>query len=169
MDATTRRQSYRTRKPTAPTARAKDTKKYSRCRITNHVDLLPNVDGNSAQARRFKDLVLMLIADSGGLDMCSEIRIGLIRRLASVTVTSEWLEADLINGEPVDTATLCQLASTALRISTKLGLERVARPIPGLHDPGGLLDQHTRAPSMVEDDDAVVVESLEQHEDADDG
>ena len=140
MDATTRpltrQHPKRTRrKPTAPTARAKDVKKYTRSRITNHVDLLPDVDGNSSQARRFRDLVLALISDSGTLDMCSEIRLGLIRRLAAVTVKSEWLEAAMINGEEVDTATLCQLASTALRLSSRLGLERVARNVgPTLSD-----------------------------------
>jgi hypothetical protein len=140
MDATTRplarqRPKRTKRKPTAPTARAKDPQRYTRSRITNHVDLLPDVDGNSSQARRFRDLVLALISDSGTLDMCSEIRLGLIRRLASITVKSEWLEAAMLNGEAVDTQTLCQLASTALRLSARLGLDRVQRQVgPTLSD-----------------------------------
>ena len=49
-----------------------------------------------------------------------------------MTVKSEWLEADLINGKPVDIATLCQLSSTALRLSVRLGLERRAKQLPSL-------------------------------------
>jgi hypothetical protein len=149
------------RPPTPPTKRAEDRKAHGRSRITNHADLLPGVKGNAKAARRFRDLVNALIADSGSLDMCSEIRIGLIRRLAAVTVQSEMLEADLINGKQIDTTTLCQLASTALRLSTKLGLERIARPVPGLHDVGGLLDRIAR--------DSPIVEQSIEHEGGDDG
>ncbi len=101
----------------------------ARARVTNHIGMLPDVDGNSAAARRFRDLVGDFIADLGGLEMCSTIKLGLIRRLAAVTVQVETLEAKVINGQPVEAATLCQLASTALRLSQRLGLERVAREV----------------------------------------
>ena len=41
----------------------------------NHQDLLPGLDGRSASARRFRDLVNAFVADMG-LDHCSEIRLG---------------------------------------------------------------------------------------------
>jgi hypothetical protein len=41
-----------------------------RARVTNHKDLLPGLDGRSATARRFRDLVNAFIADMGGLDRC---------------------------------------------------------------------------------------------------
>ncbi len=123
------------RAPTPPTRRAEDPKAHGRSKISNHHDLLPGVSGASSQARRFRDLVNSLIADSGSADMCSEIRIGLIRRLAAVTVKSEWLEADLINGKPVDIATLCLLASTCMRLSMRLGLERRAKDVTVPPDP----------------------------------
>jgi len=37
---------------------------------------LPGLDGRSASARRFRDLVNAFVADMGGLDHCSEIRLG---------------------------------------------------------------------------------------------
>jgi hypothetical protein len=49
--------------------------------VTNH--LLPSLDGRSATARRFRDLVNAFIADMDGLDRSSEIRLGLLRRLAA--------------------------------------------------------------------------------------
>jgi hypothetical protein len=98
-------------------------------RVTNHQDLLPGLDGRSSAARRFRDLVSAYIADMGGLDPCSEIKLGLLRRLAATTVQSELLEARMVNGEPVNVSELCALASTTVRLSTRLGLERVPKDI----------------------------------------
>jgi len=106
-----------------------------RSRVTNHADLLPGVNGNTATARRFRDLVRGFLVDAGGLDQCSEVKLGLLRRLAAVTVQAEQLEARLMNGNEVDVATLCTLASTAMRLSVRLGLERVAKDVsPSLSD-----------------------------------
>jgi hypothetical protein len=100
-----------------------------RSRITNHRDLLPQLDGRSAAARRFRDLVNDFVADQGGLEHCSEVKLGLLRRLAAITTQSEMLESRAANGEPVDIMTLCQLASTALRLSARIGIERVPKDI----------------------------------------
>jgi len=102
-------------------------KRKGRSRVTNHKDLLPKLDGRSSAARRFRDLVNSYIADMGGADQCSDIKLGLLRRLAAVTVQSELIEAKMINGEAVDVATLCTLASTTVRLSQRLGIERVPR------------------------------------------
>jgi hypothetical protein len=110
-------------------------KRKGRSRVTNHKDLLPKLDGRSSAARRFRDLVNSYIADMGGADSCSDIKLGLLRRLAAVTVQAEVLEAKMINGEQVDIATLCTLASTTVRLSQRLGIERVPRDVsPTLAD-----------------------------------
>jgi hypothetical protein len=101
----------------------------TRSAITNHKDQLPGLDGRSASARRFRDLANAFVADMGGLDRCSEIKLGLLRRLAAITVQAELLEARMVNGEAVDIATLCSLASTTVRLSQRLGLERQARNV----------------------------------------
>ena len=107
--------------------------KHGRSKATNHRDLLPHVaDGRLSAARRFRDLVRALISDAGGEDNCSEVKLGLIRRLAAATVLSEELEGKAVNGEPVDINRFCQLASTGLRISCRLGLERLAKPVESL-------------------------------------
>jgi hypothetical protein len=54
----------------------------ARSRLSNHTDVLPNLDGRSAGARRFRDLVSSFIADMGGVQNCSEIKLALLRRLA---------------------------------------------------------------------------------------
>jgi hypothetical protein len=104
--------------------------KHGRAAATNHKDLLPNVkDGRERQARRFRDVVRQLIADAGGIENCSEVKLGLVRRLAAATVLSEDLEGQAINGEPVSISEFCQLASTSVRLATRIGIERVARDV----------------------------------------
>jgi hypothetical protein len=105
--------------------------KNGRARSTNHRDLLPHIaDGRAPQARRFRDLVRSMISDAGGVENCTEVRLGLIRRLAAATVLSEEIEGRAVNGEPVDIGTFCQLASTTVRIAQRLGLdERVPRDV----------------------------------------
>jgi hypothetical protein len=100
-----------------------------RSRVSNHADLLPGLDGRSQAARRFRDLVCAYIADMGGIDRCSEIKLGLLRRLAATTVQSELIEAKMVNGEAIDVSTLCTLASTTVRIAQRLGIERRARDV----------------------------------------
>src|SRR5260370_8331077 len=64
--------------------------KNGRSRATNHRDLLPRIkDGRATQARRFRDLVRAFISDAGGIENCSEVRLGLLRRLRSEEHTSE--------------------------------------------------------------------------------
>jgi hypothetical protein len=105
--------------------------KKARSKITNHQGLLPGLDGRSSAARRFRDLIGAYIVDMGGLDHCSEIKLGLLRRLAATTVQAELLEAQMVNGVAVDIGTLCTLASTTVRLSTRLGLERVQKDVGG--------------------------------------
>ena len=118
--------------PAASCSKAKN----GRSKATNHRDLLPKIkDGRHTQARRFRDLVHAFISDAGGIDNVSEVKLGLVRRLAAATVLSEEIEAQAVNGEPVDVSTFCQLASTTVRLSQRLGLERVAKDVgPTLAD-----------------------------------
>jgi hypothetical protein len=115
----------------------------ARSRVTNHRDLLPGLDGRSASARRYRDLVNSYIVDMGGIDQCSDIKLGLLRRLAAVTVQAEVLEAKMINGEEVDVGTLCTLASTTVRLSQRLGLERRTRDVTP--DPLTYAREHSEA------------------------
>jgi hypothetical protein len=110
--------------------------KNGRARASNHRDLLPHVaDGRHAQARRFRDLVRSFIADQGGDAMCSEVKIGLARRLAAATVLSEEIEGKVVNGQAISVADFCQLASTTVRLATRLGVDRIPRDVsPTLAD-----------------------------------
>jgi hypothetical protein len=122
------------RKPT-PRTRAADPKSHGRSRISNGKDLLPNVDGRSIIARRFRDISNAILADQAGIDQCSEARLQLIRRFAACAVIAEQMEAALARGEPINIAEHSQLSSTLTRLASRIGIERRSRNVtPTLSD-----------------------------------
>jgi hypothetical protein len=86
-----------------------------RSRVSNGTSLLANIDGRSSLARRFRDLVESFEADLGGPSL-TEVERGLIRQAAALTLRSEQLQADMVNGQPVDGDQLIRLTGTAKRI-----------------------------------------------------
>jgi hypothetical protein len=109
-------------------------KPTARSRITNGKDLLPGVDGRSAVARRYQDLVANLTADAGGDSAMSEARRQLVRRFAALAVLAESMEARLAMGEAIDLAEFCSVSSTLVRLSSRLGLGRAQKLVPQLRD-----------------------------------
>jgi hypothetical protein len=97
-------------------------------RISNGSDLLPECDGRSAIARRYKDISVAILSEQGG-DRCSEARIQLIRRFAAASVIAEQMEADLANGKQIDIAQHALLVSSCVRIARQIGISRVAKDI----------------------------------------
>ena len=61
----------------------------ARSRVTNDSALLAGVDGRSAIARRFRDLVGAIISDMGGDDAISEGQRQLARRASALSVLCE--------------------------------------------------------------------------------
>lgn len=109
--------------PRKPTARS--------C-VSNGADLLPNVDGRSLVARRYRDISNAILVDQGGIDQCSESRLQLIRRFAAAAVLAEQLEASLANGAQIDVAQHALLCSTLTRLAQRIGIDRVARDVTTL-------------------------------------
>jgi hypothetical protein len=106
-----------------------------RSRITNGRDLLPDIDGRGAVARRFRDIVSAILVDQGGVDQCSESRKQLIRRFAAAAVIAEQMESRLANGEQISITEHAQLASTLVRIAQRIEINRRANDItPALPD-----------------------------------
>jgi hypothetical protein len=104
-------------------------KAEARSRVSNGEDILPGVDGRSTIARRYRDISCAMLADMGGAEMCSESRLQLVRRFSAAAVLAEQMEATLANGGEIDIAEHCQLASTMVRLATRLGIERVPRDV----------------------------------------
>src|SRR5271170_2400568 len=109
-------------------------KAQARSRVTNGHALLPGIDGRSAAARRYQDLIASLTSDAGGDAQLSEARRQLIRRFAALSVLAENMEARLAMGETIDLAEHCSISSTLVRLATRLGINRTAKVVTPLRD-----------------------------------
>lgn len=109
---------------TQPTAERSPT---LRSRVTNGKQLLANVDGRTADARRYRDLCLSLADDLGGAAGLTEAQRALVRQAAAMIVQSERLQSAVLRGELVDVEQLTRLANAATRILTRLGIKRAVR------------------------------------------
>jgi hypothetical protein len=116
-----------------------------RSRLTNHKTLLPDMDGRTAGARRFRDLVAQIAVDQGGFDLLSESRVQLIKRFAAACVIAEQMEARLTNGEDIDISEHALLCSTLVRLGQRLGIDRVPKDISGPTLQQYLNDKYTQA------------------------
>lgn len=106
-----------------------------RSRVTNGSALfLGGVDGRSATARRFRDLIAAMTSDLGGADLLSEGQRQLIRRAAALAVECERGEARMAGGKSFDLPAYIVGANALRRILVTLGLERRAAAEPRLAD-----------------------------------
>jgi hypothetical protein len=103
-------------------------KQYGKSAVTNGSEILPGLDGRSGAGRRYRDLVNIYLEQLGGAKQVHEPKLGVLRQLAQITVKAEQLGAAMAKGEKVNTAELCTLASTVLRLSMRLGFEHSAEP-----------------------------------------
>jgi hypothetical protein len=104
-------------------------KVYGRSRISNGRDLLPDIDGRSIIARRYRDIANAILVDQGGADQCSESRKQLIRRFAAAAVLAEQLESRLVSGETIDITEHATLSSTLVRLAQRIGINRIPHDI----------------------------------------
>lgn len=104
-------------------------KPTARSRVSNGRDILPNVDGRSLVARRYRDISGQILAEQGGADVCSEARQQLIRRFAAAACLAEQLESRLANGEQINIAEHASLSSTLVRLASRIGIERIPRDL----------------------------------------
>jgi hypothetical protein len=104
-------------------------KAQARSRLSNGRELLPNVDGRSLIARRYRDIMSAIVSDQGGADRLSETRLQLIRRFAAAACLAEQLEARLARGEQIDIQEHALLVSTMVRVAQRIGVDRVPRDL----------------------------------------
>ena len=104
-------------------------KVQARSRLSNGRDVLPDVDGRSIIARRYRDIVAALVSDQGGAEHLSEARLQLIRRFSAASVLAEQMEARIVRDEQINIQEYSLLVSTAVRIAQRIGLDRVPRDV----------------------------------------
>jgi hypothetical protein len=98
-----------------------------RSRITNGTKLVAGLDGRSAEARRYRDLVIAYADDLGGADKLTEAQRTLIAQAATLQVQAERGQGAILRGEQVNAEQLTRLANSTMRILTRLGLKRERR------------------------------------------
>lgn len=91
--------------------------------------MLPDVDGRSVVARRYRDIIGAVVSDQGGAEHLSEARLQLIRRFSATSVLAEQMEARLARGEQINIPDYSLLVSTMVRVAQRIGIERRARNV----------------------------------------
>ena len=98
-----------------------------RSRVTNGSKLVAGLDGRSAEARRYRDLIISYWDDLGGVDRITEAQRTLIGQAATLQIQSERVQAAVLRGEQVNLEQLTRLANASTRILSRLGLKRERR------------------------------------------
>jgi len=87
--------------------------------------MLAGVNGRSAQARRYRDLIDGLTEELGG-GLTESERL-LVRNAATLQLHAEELTAAMVRGEPVDPEVLSRATNGATRALTALRRQKAAR------------------------------------------
>ena len=95
-----------------------------RSRVTNGSKLIADVDGRSAEARRYKDVAMSLADDLGGAAGLTEAQRALVRQAAAMIVQSEKMQGAMIRGELVDVEQQTRVANALSRTLNRLGIKK---------------------------------------------
>jgi hypothetical protein len=109
--------------------------KQLRSRITNGA--IVDADGRSSWVRRMRDVIHAHLSDLGGEDAASQAEKSIIRRVATLTVELERMEAVFAEagGAQPEMLDLYQRAAGNLRrLLEAVGIERRAKPVQSLQE-----------------------------------
>ena len=102
----------------------------TRAAVSNGTRMHPKgVDGRSAEARRFKDLVSSFAASLGGEGALTEAERAIIRHAALLTLQSERLQAAFVAGREVNSEELTRLANSSARVFAALRIKREPKEV----------------------------------------
>ena len=101
----------------------------TRSAVTNGRRLHVEARGDTAWARRFRDVLAEIVSDLGGPDRLSEGQRQLARRCALLSVECEKIEGGAVEGKEIDLDTYGQLTDRMGRAFQRLGLRRVPRNV----------------------------------------
>jgi hypothetical protein len=117
-------------------------KPKARSRITNGVDLLPDIDQRNTWVRRYRDLVALFAADTGlEPESLSQGQRALVRRMAALCTELELMETRFAkNGgsKPDELEIFARVSSSLRRMCESLGIHR------------GRIPKQVNAPSVAE-------------------
>jgi hypothetical protein len=91
-----------------------------RSALTNNPLWVCGLDGRSAEARRYRDLLRAYSSPLGGLEALGAIDLALVRQAASTSLLSEAQAASLARGESVDAEQAVRVANTLAKLLRQL-------------------------------------------------
>ena len=91
-----------------------------RSAVTNGKRLFVKRPGDTAWARRFRDILSEITNDLGGADLLSEGQKQLIRRCATIAIACERMEGEAAAGRDIDLETFGQLTDRLGRCFNRL-------------------------------------------------
>ncbi|MCF3638728.1 hypothetical protein LXM94_01920 [Rhizobium sp. TRM95111] len=92
----------------------------ARSAVSNGSRLVQGVDGRSAPARRFRDLVYQFSTELGGDAVMSEPMRAMVRQAAAVAIEAERMQTAILLGEDVDTDELVRISNVLQRLMNGL-------------------------------------------------
>ena len=99
----------------------------TRSAVTNGKRLHVVKAGDTAWARRFRDILAEIVDDLGGFDGLSEGQRQLARRCATLAISCEQMEGELVAGRPIDLDFYGKMTDRMGRAFRRLGLSRKKR------------------------------------------
>jgi hypothetical protein len=109
--------------------------KQGRSSVTNGKRVLIGVKGSSKYGRRYRDLIACYSEELGG-DLTQSER-AMVKAAASLSIRSEMLQADLVNGTAVNPDDIIRISSEVRRILDAIGEKagkRKPAAVPSIHD-----------------------------------
>ena len=88
--------------------------------------MVAGVDGRSAEARRYRDLLISFADDCGGAAALTETQRALVRQAAALTIQAEKLQGAMLRGEDVDVEQQTRVANSLSRTLSRLGIRKRA-------------------------------------------
>src|SRR5690606_28291249 len=114
--------------------------------------LLPDIDGRSMIARRYRDIFITVVNDQGGMERITEIKEQLIKRYAAAAVIAEMMESALAQGKDIDVPQHALVTNSLVRLAGRIGIDRRSKVIntPALKD---YLDHKSKNRTLIEHDE----------------
>lgn len=97
-------------------------------------DFMDRLDKRTVLGRAVVDRYEAIIADLGGSDALTTIKLSLVRRFVWFETMIEGMECDAAAGKAIDIGSWTQLTNSWLGIARLLGLERKAKPTRRLRE-----------------------------------
>jgi hypothetical protein len=87
------------------------------------------LDGRTKARKQFDAIASGIAADLGGADRLSTVQRHLVEAFCGCAIVQQSINASILLGEPIDITEASTVASTLVRLASRIGLERQPRDV----------------------------------------